>query len=294
MNARKNKKINLQKLIENNYDAMKNNTYEWSDEETQAVYNLVGAYIKNKKFVNQGEKEDFVQNLAFLTICKYIKGYNLESGVKVSSFLNKCYENEYKLYLRCNDTKLQLSKVSLDEPVSNTQKLKDGEKKERIDMIKDEHTQHDSYVMDKWTKFLNEEYAKSYFLKDVVQNGYTQLELAKKYGCTQQTISSFIAMEKDIIILRIFCRNIDIPEKYNAEFESMLDKIDNHIKNRPYLRRYNTVQKLEEYYSKKMKNVAKRYGIMESPVEQVIKTSNSNKSQNKKDAIKDVDNISTK
>lgn len=95
----KSKSVNLQKLIEKNYEAMKNNTYEWSDEEVQAVYNLVGTYIKKTKFKNKDEREDFVQKLAFLTTSKYIKGYNLENGTSIAAFLKKCYENEYKMYL---------------------------------------------------------------------------------------------------------------------------------------------------------------------------------------------------
>ncbi len=284
----KSKNVNLQKLIEKNYEAMKDKTYEWSDDEVQAVYNLVGDYIKKKKFKNTGEKEDFVQKLAFLTTSKYIKGYNLESGVKISTFLNKCYENEYNMFMRRSNTRLNLNTFSLDEPVKNIHKLKDGDIIERIEMIKDIHTQYDNYVMNSWTNFLNEEYDKSYFLKDVVLNGQTQSALAKKYGVNQTHVRRWIVMEKDIIFLRVVNKRIPVPEKYNAEFESAIDNINNKILKDPILKKYNTTQKLEEYYSKRVNRAAVRYGIIESPVEQVVSRAKQNKAKTTNDTKEEV------
>lgn len=136
-------------------------------------------------------------------------------------------------------------------------------------MIKDTNTQYDYYVWRKWTKFLNQEYAKSYFLKDVL-NGQTQSAIGKKYGIKQVHVHRLIVMEKDIIFLRAVIEQVPVPEKYNAEFESAIDKINDKIKNDPSLRNYNSAQKLEEYYSKRVKSAARKYGIIESPVEQVV------------------------
>lgn len=284
----KRKSVNLQNLIEKNYEAMKDKTYEWSDDEVQTVYNLVGDYIKKKKFKNIDEKEDFVQKLAFLTTSKYIKGYNIESGVKISSFLYKCYENEYKMYLRCGDTRLQHKKFSLDAPIYKPSTINDDDEIEGIEMIKDITTQYDNYVWRKWTKFLNQEYVKTYFLKDVVLNGETQTSLGKKYGVGQALVRRWILMEKDIIFLRAIIGKVPVPEEYNAEFESAIDKINNKIKNDPSLRKYNSAQKLEEYYSKRVKSAARRYGIIESPVEQVVSRAKQNKTKTTKSAKEEI------
>ena len=41
--------INLVSLIKNNFDSIKNNTYEWKDEEVSAVYKLATAILLKYK-----------------------------------------------------------------------------------------------------------------------------------------------------------------------------------------------------------------------------------------------------
>lgn len=259
MDNQEHSKINLQKTIKENYDQIKAGTYEWSDDEVDAVYKLANSYVRTQKFKNPLDREDFLQEVVSNFFSKYIKGYDITKNIGISTFAYKCMENDYGTIYRRNSTKLYLTTSSLNNTINSSNPNGIDREDEGLDLLMDNSlTAYEYYILDVWELFLNEEYSKTIFLKEVEFNGKNQTSLAKQYNVDQTYISRIVRMERYIILLRAIRKNIPIPDKYDVEIENMKKSINKHKQIYKNIANENDYKKIEEYYVETINNFVKR------------------------------------
>lgn len=250
MSNQEHSKINLQKTINENYDQIKAGTYEWSDDEVDAVYKLANSYVRTQKFKNPLDREDFLQEVVSNFFSKYIKCYDITKNIGISTFAYKCMENDYGTLYRRNSTKLYLTTSSLNNTINSSNPNGIDREDEGLDLLMDNSlTAYEYYILDVWKLFLNEEYSKTVLLKEMELNEKTQLSLAKQYNVSQTYISLLVKIEKDIIFLRAINENIPIPDKYSIEIENMKKSIDKHKQRYTSLANVDNYKQIEKFFS---------------------------------------------
>lgn len=259
MSNQENYTTDLQEIVSENYDQIKAGTYEWSDDEVEAVYKFINSYASKLKFKNQLDKEDFIQDNAYKFFSKFIKGYDISKQNKISTYTYRCMENEYKMQLKRGSTKLYLTTTSLNELVDNSNHNGNDKEVEKVDLLEDDVLKSSEYyVSNKWENFLSEEFPKTVLLKEVEFNGKNQTSLAKQYNVDQTYISKIVRIERFIILLRAIYQNIPIPDKYDVEIENMKKSIDKHKQTYKNIANENNYKKIEEYYVEIINNFVER------------------------------------
>lgn len=249
--ADKEKYVDVQEIVEKHYDQIKNGTYEWDDDELRAFYKLVTKCAGNLKFRNAEEKEDFIQTQTNKVIMRILPKYDKEKDIKVSTYVTRSLINGYLKDTTDRDYRLWEKVHSLDVPLKHSKSKEDSET-EWVDMFKSSQpTVYEQYILDKWQKFLFDEYNKTLALKECVINGVKRNELAQKLGVSKTMVTEYLNYERYLIIMRAKNNNIPVPEKYKQEYEDTLEEIKNKTSDK--------VKDVEQYYMKKMKVVAKRF-----------------------------------
>lgn len=255
METQKETIVNINQVVMDNYDKIKAGTYEWSDNEVLAVYKMVGQHIQRKKyFINKQDKEDFIQTVSTNFFTKYIKGYDINKNTSIVTFFYKCIDNEFGMHLRLRDTKQKSKSTSLNNIIKDDL--------EYVDTLKDEtSTMFDHYILRNWKRFLQNEFEKTIFLKEIKLHKTDQTSLATRYGASQETVSRLMRTERDIIVLRAINNKIPIPEKYQAEINATLKKIDNTMKKDARLKYVDNYSTLEKVYASRIETFAKKHNI---------------------------------
>lgn len=93
--------IDLQEVVEQNYDKIKAGEYEWYFDEQKIVERLIHKFviINKLKFKNADEKEQFVIDVENLFFRKVLKNYDITQNTKVTTYLYKSTIHHYYTYL---------------------------------------------------------------------------------------------------------------------------------------------------------------------------------------------------
>lgn len=260
--------INLQKIIEKNYDQIKAGTYEWSDDELVAVYKIAKSYAAKKIFKSPQYKEDFLQVVAINFIYKYVQGYDITQNTTISRYFYTCMENEYNMFYRGASNKTYLNTSSLHELVYNTDYKGNDKEVEKMDLLLDENsTAYEKYILEGWENFLKEEISKTIFLKEVELEKKTQTALAKENNITRAYLVKLLKIEKDIIFLRAINKGVDIPDKYDLDVENMKDNININKQIYKSLKDVDDYGEIEKFYNNVIRKFVEKYNLSDKQMQ---------------------------
>ena len=112
--------IDLDVLVKENHDAMKNGRYNWQDNEVRAVYALIYHFLKTVQ-CPQNEMEDMAQEMGLCFFANVVPAFDPNKGIKISSFAFRAFKNKYIIIKR----KKEVACISLESRVSEDFRLED-------------------------------------------------------------------------------------------------------------------------------------------------------------------------
>lgn len=171
-------------------ELIRQDKYEWSDEEVEEVYKLAQTSLKNMRFKDLSEREDLIQELAMHFFNYAVKKYDPEKNVKISTFAVMAMNSKVKMYYRSSAFKKNKElPFSLDSEIES-----DTEKLLFYDVLKDEKIlsplqQYEKDMRDNYVKQLCEN---NPIIYDYYIEGLNQEQLSKKYNISQSYVSRII------------------------------------------------------------------------------------------------------
>ncbi len=151
------------------------------------------AHIVKKYDLYKEEADDLI-SIGTIGLIKGIDSYSNEKGVKLTTYIAKCAENEILMYFRSN--KKNLNNVSLNDSIGYD---KDGNEITLVDIIKDDDINYFETVylkdniekLKKYIGILNEREKKIIILRYGLLNceEFTQKEIAKKLRISRSYVS---------------------------------------------------------------------------------------------------------
>ena len=114
--------VDINKLVNENYDAIKNKTYKWSDDEVRAIYKL--AYNTLKSFdIRNDDLEDYIEDCLYTFFNSVITYYNKDLGNNISTLATVAFKRTYLESLRKQEN--QCETVSLYKDIGEDLILED-------------------------------------------------------------------------------------------------------------------------------------------------------------------------
>jgi RNA polymerase sigma factor, sigma-70 family len=169
-----------------------------------------------KKYESSGIDNDDLISIGTIGLIKGIDSYNIDKGIKLTTYCAKCIENEILMFFRSN--KKNNMNVSLDEPIGYD---KEGNNITILDVLKTSNPEYEEDIIKKENiKKLNE-YLKELTPreKEIIKKRYglynndelTQKEIAKDLKISRSYVSR---IEKRALtkILREFIKNNSFKE----------------------------------------------------------------------------------
>ena len=147
-----------------------------------------------KKYYSRTNDQDDLVSIGTIGLIKAIDTFNIDKGIRLSSYAARCIENEVLMYFR--NTKKVAQDVSMNEPIDSD---KDGNTLVLMDMIAVEDSIIDDIDLkiksEKLYKYISE--ALSDREKKIIElryglngkNATTQKEVAKKLGISRSYVS---------------------------------------------------------------------------------------------------------
>lgn len=221
--------VRLVNVIINNFDSIKNGTYEWKDEEVVAVYKLATKILKDYKLLNSNYREDMLNVMTMEFFCKVSKtDINRESGL--SSFIYSIMKNKLLMYVNQinkiydNETNILDRKIScLETPSSLINNIESTYLDSYKKLFEDEKREY--YT------FLRQEASKNYLLNAYFIENKTQLQIAKEVGISPQRINYKMADEIDALKIKCiqsgYTSNITMPNVEQKEQYYFMEKLIN-------------------------------------------------------------------
>lgn len=226
------KRVSIADFIVDNYEKIKDRTYEWKNEEIDALYKLINSrlYFYNVKLY---EREDLMQTLIIHVLEIINTKIDIANPESISSYLVTSIDNKIKNYMNYN--KKQVHPISLDARIHED----DNEFRETfgVDVIIDTNNDiGDNRVMKEYTielkKLIN------YFdcLRLYYQEDLNQEEISKIYNVSRSNISERVRMQADAVKIILMSKG------YGSEF------VNTYISNEKFSDEYKYVESLIEKY----------------------------------------------
>lgn len=205
----------LQNIVSVNNDAIKNNSYDWNDEEVIMVYKLANDFARSKSFKNVEDKRDFVQESVTKFFNKYVISFD-PCKSNISSYFYACMKNDYSTIPRIKGYKTSKNTISLDKMILNEK----GEMIDIVDYICDNNMlASEKYTYDNWNKYVLEQVKQNQYLYEFFYLKVPIEEMMKKYDLTRNGIYKKMKRYKEHIIDYALDNGIDIPKKFrNSKF----------------------------------------------------------------------------
>ncbi len=201
------KQVSIKDVIVNNYDEIKDRTYNWDDDEVGALYRLV----KSRLFlydVHPSEREDLLQSIMLHIFNVIVTKIDVNKKDAITTYLVACIDNKIKNHISISDKQIAMS--SLD--VEITDENGNARKIMSIELIKDEcDTDNNKEV----SEYLNElKYLMFHFeiARLSCVEGMTQQEIADIYNISRSNVSLRISLQLDAMKLILMTKG------YTSEF----------------------------------------------------------------------------
>ena len=114
--------IDINKVVDDNYESIKNKTYKWKDNEIKAIYKL--AYNALRQYgIQQEELDDCIEDCIYVFFSKVLVSYDKNLGNNISTMATIAFRNNYLMNFRSSTSKMEL--VSMEKEISEDLKLGD-------------------------------------------------------------------------------------------------------------------------------------------------------------------------
>lgn len=180
--------IDINKVVDDNYESIKNNTYKWSKDEINAIYKL--AYNALKKYeIKKDELDDYIGDCVYVFFGKVLPAYNRDLGNNISTMATVAFRNGYLETFRSSNSKLEL--VSMEKEINEDLTLGDIVYEETSKSYDPEIADAKLIFEYLKEKFDEDSYVYMKYVKDI-----SFKEIAKMKNSTPQAVRNKVA--KDI------------------------------------------------------------------------------------------------
>lgn len=196
-------KLDLNQFIKDNYESIKNGTYDWDDDKefVEVIYKFASKIVSNIN-ISRLNKEDLMQELVTHTFSHALKNLDLEKYPNSSTYIySSMVYYSYRILKRMNKVE---NTIKLDKEVyykygDNAILLMDSLKS-------DEPTPFESLLLEKNTTYyeilkdcINEDELLKYYYID----NLSLKEIAKVYTTTHQTISNNLKNRRKMLKIKM-------------------------------------------------------------------------------------------
>jgi len=164
-----------------------------TDEQRKLVadnHNLIYGYVRKRKV-----SIDEYYDLLAVALCKAARSYN-SKNVKFSTFAFKCMDNELFKYL---DSINKKSSIPYGLIVSYDATIQDvcGNENNFYEILSDNNSYNDMMYVVMSSEFKRTLTERELFVVEMLEEGFTHSEIAKKIGCNRSNVTYFVGRIKD-------------------------------------------------------------------------------------------------
>lgn len=196
-------KLNLNEFIKDNYESIKNGTYDWNsnDEAVRTIYKLAGKVVSNAN-INDLSRDDLLQELVFYTFKNAFKNIDYEKCSNATTYIYACMK--FKLLQVMREMRKDNQNIKLEDKIKNQN---DSDSLLIMDsLISNDPTPYENLLIEKnnvYYEILKDCIKEDELLTYYYLDGLSLRKIAPLYNMTFQNMSRRLKIQQDILMIKM-------------------------------------------------------------------------------------------